>query len=76
MLRCERQTLHRLPHSNAIVFAFHTYTYPLRQIKAEGLGSELAAAIDGLRDGSAPDIFAYKRGPVWADAAKAFLTTS
>ncbi|KAJ5808082.1 hypothetical protein N7474_009351, partial [Penicillium riverlandense] len=72
-LRCERQTLHRLPQSNAIVFAFHTYLYPLEQVKAEGLGEELATAIDGLTRGNTPDIFLYKNGPKWAEAVKQYL---
>ncbi|KAL1968326.1 hypothetical protein VTN77DRAFT_1855 [Rasamsonia byssochlamydoides] len=72
-LRCERQTLHRLPCSKALVFAFHTYTYPIREIKEEGLGEDLATAIDGLKEGSTPQIHFYKRGPVWGEAVKAFL---
>ncbi|KAL2003605.1 hypothetical protein VTN02DRAFT_3151 [Thermoascus thermophilus] len=72
-LRCERQTLHRLPSSRAIVFAFHTYTYPIKEVKEEGLGEELAQAIDGLKEGSVPQIHFYKRGIVWGDAVKAFL---
>ncbi|KAL2867096.1 heme-dependent oxidative N-demethylase family protein [Aspergillus lucknowensis] len=72
-LRCERQTLHRLPSSKAVVFAFHTYLYPIRDIKDEGLGEELAVAIDGLKEGNVPGIHAYKRGPYWGEAVKAFL---
>ncbi|KAL5001136.1 hypothetical protein BDV10DRAFT_19893 [Aspergillus recurvatus] len=72
-LRCERQTLHRLPKSKALLFAFHTYTYPIRDVKEEGLGEELAVAIDGLKGGSVPEIFAYKNGSYWGEAVKAFL---
>ncbi|KAI9374682.1 hypothetical protein BJX61DRAFT_275241 [Aspergillus egyptiacus] len=72
-LRVERQTLHRLPKSKALVFAFHTYLYPLQDIKDEGLGEEMAAAIDGLKEGSVPAIHTYKRGPYWGEAVKAFL---
>ncbi|KAL6235565.1 hypothetical protein BDW75DRAFT_135093 [Aspergillus navahoensis] len=72
-LRCERQTLHRLPKSKALLFAFHTYTYPIRDVKEEGLGEELSVAIDGLKGGSVPEIFAYKNGPYWGEAVKAFL---
>ncbi|KAL4978221.1 hypothetical protein BDW66DRAFT_22372 [Aspergillus desertorum] len=72
-LRCERQTLHRLPKTKALLFAFHTYTYPIRNIKEEGLGEELALAIDGLKGGSVPEIYGYKNGPYWGDAVKAFL---
>jgi hypothetical protein len=55
------------------VFGFHTYTYPISEIKEEGLGEELATAIDGLKDGSVPEIHIYKRGFVWGDAVKAYL---
>ncbi|KAL4897118.1 hypothetical protein BDV59DRAFT_190926 [Aspergillus ambiguus] len=73
VLRCERQTLHRLPHTKGLVFAFHTYTYPLRTVKDQGLGEELAAAIDGLKEGSVPEMHWYKRGSIWGDAVKHFL---
>ncbi|KAL4810293.1 hypothetical protein BDV18DRAFT_130700 [Aspergillus unguis] len=72
-LRCERQTLHRLPKSKALLFAFHTYTYPLQDIKDEGLGEDLAVATDGLKGGNVPQMFPYKRGPYWGEAVKAFL---
>ncbi|PYH45443.1 heme-dependent oxidative N-demethylase family protein [Aspergillus saccharolyticus JOP 1030-1] len=72
-LRCERQTLHRLPHTKALVFTFHTYTYPIRIIKEEGHGEELAQAIDGLRRGSVPEMWWYKRGSVWGEAVQAYL---
>ena len=64
-LRCERQTLHRLPISKALVFGVKTYTYPLSELKAEGSGPDLAEAIDGLAAGSIPAIDFYKRRPVW-----------
>ncbi|KAJ5792817.1 uncharacterized protein N7503_008795 [Penicillium pulvis] len=73
VLRCERQTLHRLPESKAVVFGFHTYTYPIRQIKDEGLGEDLAVAIDGLKKGNVPAMHAYKRGDYWGEAVKRFL---
>ncbi|KAL5357710.1 hypothetical protein BJX96DRAFT_23481 [Aspergillus floccosus] len=73
VLRCERQTLHRLPRTGALVFGFHTYTYPIQSIKDEGLGEELAAAIDGLKEGNVPQMHWYKRGAVWGDAVKHFL---
>ncbi|KAL4949395.1 hypothetical protein BDW69DRAFT_198136 [Aspergillus filifer] len=72
-LRCERQTLHRLPRSKALLFGFHTYTYPLEDIKREGLGEELAVAIDGLKAGSVPEVYGYKRGEYWGEAVKGFL---
>ncbi|KAK5950442.1 hypothetical protein OHC33_008385 [Knufia fluminis] len=72
-LRTERQTLHRLPSSKAIVFAFKTYMDTLRDIKLEGLGDDLADAIDGLKTGNAPAMNVYKRGPVWGEAVKGYL---
>ncbi|KAJ0426059.1 hypothetical protein BJY00DRAFT_123923 [Aspergillus carlsbadensis] len=74
-LRCERQTLHRLPKSRALVFTFHTYTYPIKDIRDEGLGEEMAVAIDGLKEGNVPGIHAYKRGAYWGEAVKKFLRT-
>ncbi|KAJ5670500.1 uncharacterized protein N7477_005863 [Penicillium maclennaniae] len=61
-LRSERQTLHRLLVSDAIVFAFHTYLYSIQKIKAEGSSEDLASAIDGLQCGRVPEIFTYKNG--------------
>ncbi|KAL4969550.1 heme-dependent oxidative N-demethylase family protein [Aspergillus stella-maris] len=72
-LRCERQTLHRLPKSKALLFGFHTYTYPLDDIKQDGLGEELATAIEGLKSGSVPEVYGYKRGEYWGEGVKAFL---
>jgi len=46
---------------------------PLRDIKLEGLGNDLADAIDGLKRGSVPAINVYKRGPVWGQAVKEYL---
>ncbi|THC99939.1 hypothetical protein EYZ11_000637 [Aspergillus tanneri] len=73
VLRCERQTLHRLPRTNALVFAFHTYIYPIQTIKDEGLGEDLATAIDGLKEGNVPGMHWYKRAPLWGEAVKKFL---
>ncbi|KAH7417368.1 hypothetical protein BKA64DRAFT_739900 [Cadophora sp. MPI-SDFR-AT-0126] len=72
-VRCERQLLHRLPNTRALVFNFKTYHYPLSDIKEEGLGEELAQAIDGLKEGSTPAMHFYKRGVVWGEAVKAYL---
>jgi hypothetical protein len=76
VLRCERQTLHRLPKTKALVFAFKTYTYPLSEVKAEGNGKALAEAIDGLSKGSVPKIAVYKSAVVWGDAVKMYLRSS
>ncbi|KAH6671343.1 hypothetical protein B0J14DRAFT_618636 [Halenospora varia] len=72
-LRCERQTLHRLPKTRALVFSFKTYMYALEDIKEEGLGEDLANAIDGLKEGSVPTMHFYKRGVIWGEAVKAYL---
>lgn len=45
----------------------------LRDIKLEGLGEDLADAIDGLKSGNVPTMTVYKREPVWGEAAKEFL---
>ncbi|KAF2712276.1 hypothetical protein K504DRAFT_474675 [Pleomassaria siparia CBS 279.74] len=73
VLRCERQTLHRLPGTRALVFAFKTYQYALRDVKEEGSGEELASAIDGLGKGSTPEMRVYKSAVVWGERAKRFL---
>lgn len=72
-LRCERQTLHRLPESGALVFAFKTYLYTLQEVKDEGLGEVLAEAIEGLGKGSVPEMEVYKRKVVWGEKVKEFL---
>lgn len=72
-MRCERQTLHRLPKSKGLVFAFRTYLYPIKEIKEDGMGEELATAIDGLKEGSVPGMHFYKRGTVWGEAVKRYL---
>ncbi|RQM07230.1 hypothetical protein DH86_00000932 [Scytalidium sp. 3C] len=72
-VRCERQMLHRLPKTKALLFNFKTYLYPLKDIKDEGLGEELAQAIDGLKEGSVPGMHFYKRGVVWGEAVKQYL---
>ncbi|KAF2852978.1 hypothetical protein T440DRAFT_24353 [Plenodomus tracheiphilus IPT5] len=73
VLRCERQTLHRLPGSGALVFAFKTYIYPIKELRDEGSGEILAEAIDGLAQGSVPGIAVYKKQVVWGEKVKAFL---
>ncbi|KAK6430633.1 hypothetical protein LTR95_013206, partial [Oleoguttula sp. CCFEE 5521] len=72
-LRCERQTLHRLPETGALVFAFKTYLYTLQEVKDEGLGEVLAEAIEGLGKGSVSGMEVYKRGVVWGEKVKTFL---
>jgi len=73
VLRTERQTLHRLPKTGALVFGFKTYQYPIREIKEEGLGEVLAEAAEGLGKGNAPDMRVYKKGVVWGKSVCRFL---
>ncbi|KAF2444837.1 hypothetical protein P171DRAFT_284735 [Karstenula rhodostoma CBS 690.94] len=73
VLRCERQTLHRLPGTKALVFAFKTYTYPIGQVRGEGSGEALAEAIEGLGRGNVPEMTVYKRQVLWAPRVTAFL---
>ena len=72
-LRCERQTLHRLPKTKALVFGFKTYQYTLDEVKAAGDGPALAAAAEGLSQGSVPDMAFYKRAVVWGDKVTEYL---
>lgn len=71
--RVELQTLTRLPETQAILFSFKTYLYPLGDIKAEGLGPHLADAIEGLKAGNAPGMWLYKGGARWGRAVCEYL---
>ncbi|KAF2280062.1 uncharacterized protein EI97DRAFT_498339 [Westerdykella ornata] len=73
VVRCERQTLHRLPRSRAIVFAFKTYQYGLKELRDEGMGHEIADAIEGLGKGNAPGMTRYKSAVVWGRHVCRFL---
>ncbi|CAG9950535.1 unnamed protein product [Clonostachys rosea f. rosea IK726] len=42
-----------------------TYLYPIQEIKAEGLGTEFADAIEGLQKGNAPGMWRYKGAIRW-----------
>ncbi|TID25385.1 hypothetical protein E6O75_ATG04590 [Venturia nashicola] len=72
-LRCERQTLHRLEKTGALVFGFKTYLYPLQRIKEEGGGEEMAQAVEGLWRGRVSGMAVYKRGVVWGSRVCGFL---
>ena len=73
-LRNESQKLFRMP-SGAIVFAFKTYLTPLTDVKGEGrdVSLALAEAIDGMREGSAPGVYNYKRAFEWGDTVMEYL---
>lgn len=72
-LRCELQTLHRLPGTGALVFAFKTYQYSLDEVKAEGNGEALAEATEGFLKGSVPEMSVYKREAVWGECVREYL---
>ena len=75
-LRTERQTLHRLPETGAVVFAFKTYLHRLDEVKGEADGAggvALAEAIEGLTNGSVPGMNVYKRGVVWSEKVLDYL---
>lgn len=69
----ELQTLSRLPETRALLFSFKTYLYPLREIKEEGSGPEVADAIQGLKSGNAPGMWVYKGGVRWAERVCQYL---
>lgn len=72
-LRCELQTLFRLPGSGALVFSFKTYQNSLAEVKAEGNGEALAEATEGFGKGSVPEMGVYKREAVWGDVVRGYL---
>ncbi|KAF1812730.1 hypothetical protein P152DRAFT_473281 [Eremomyces bilateralis CBS 781.70] len=72
-VRCERQTLHRLPKTKALVFGVKTYVYPIEDIKAEGNAEVLAEAIEGLGKGNVENMRVYKRSVVWGPAVCEWL---
>lgn len=69
----ELQTLMRLPRTKSILFAFKTYMYPLSDLKEEGLGPDLADAIEGLKKGNAPGMWVYKGSVHWAERLCTYL---
>ncbi|CAM1512000.1 Fc.00g095130.m01.CDS01 [Cosmosporella sp. VM-42] len=72
-LRIELQTLTRLPKTNAILFSFKTYLYPVRDLKEEGLGPDFADAIEGLQKGNAPGMWTYKSAVRWGRSVCEYL---
>lgn len=72
-LRIELQTLTRLPKTQAILFSFKTYMYSMKELKEEGSGPEVAAAIMGLKDGNAPGMWVYKGTVRWGKAVVEYL---
>ncbi|KAH8123498.1 hypothetical protein FP744_10000828 [Trichoderma asperellum] len=71
--RIELQTLSRLPKTRAVLFSFKTYLYSLRQLGEEGLGPQVADAIEGLKTGNAPGMWNYKGAPQWGEPVCRYL---
>ncbi|CAG9952451.1 unnamed protein product [Clonostachys rosea f. rosea IK726] len=71
--RSELQALTRLPKTGSVLFSFKTYMYPISEIKEEGLGPELADAMEGLRKGNAPGMWRYKGAERWAEKLCSYL---
>ena len=72
-LRIEYQTLMRLPQTKAILFSFKSYLYPIEDVKAEGMGPQLADAIEGLKRGNASQMWVYKGAVRWGKSICAYL---
>ncbi|TDZ13875.1 hypothetical protein Cob_v013051 [Colletotrichum orbiculare MAFF 240422] len=72
-LRQELQTLSRLPRTGAVLFGIKTYLTPLEEIKKEGLGPQLADAIEGLKAGNAPGMWVYKGAVRWGKSVCEYL---
>ncbi|KAL7942740.1 hypothetical protein V8C42DRAFT_331780 [Trichoderma barbatum] len=71
--RIELQTLSRLPKTRAVLFSFKTYLYPIESLKREGLGPQVADAIEGLKTGNAPGMWRYKGAPQWGEPICKYL---
>jgi len=68
-LRVERQIMTRLERTGTIVFSVKTFLTPLSEIKEEGLGEELLAAVNSM-----PECLArYKIRSFWLKEVTAFL---
>jgi hypothetical protein len=68
-LRVERQTLTRLRNSRAVIFTVRSFMKPLAQVKAEGDGKALAAAIRSMPE----KLGDYKKRPFWDQEVFDFL---
>ena len=69
--RSERQTLTKLPKSQAVLFTIRTYLLPLSEVKKEGkeVRERLIGAIKGLPE----DISNYKRAGEWGPPVIEYL---
>lgn len=62
-----------MPRTRAILFSFHTFLHTLHEVRSQGLGPELADAIEGLGAGNAPEMRVYKGSVYWGRSVTEFL---
>ena len=72
-VRCEQQTFFKLPETEAMLLFIRSSVYPLSEIKHDGLGEELANAIDVLRLYNDPHLFDCRVGEAWAKLVADYL---
>lgn len=53
--------------------SLHLYVYPLEDVKADGDGEVLAAAIEGLTEGNVPEMWRYKGAVRWGESVMSYL---
>lgn len=68
-LRCEHQTLTKLPKTHAVIFTVRSYMTPLHKIRADGDGVALAEAIESMPQGLA----GYKMRQYWGEKVLPWL---
>jgi dimethylamine monooxygenase subunit A len=66
-VRCERQTLRRLPETGAVLFAIGIYAAPLDALSPAAV-ARVAASVDGIGAGE----HARRAAPFYADALRAY----
>lgn len=69
-LRVERQILTRLPRTNAVIFTVKTYMASLADIRNEGSGPQLLAAVKAWPE----KVAFYKRRPYWLEEVAKYLS--
>ena len=70
-LRCEYQTLRKLPKTGCIVFGIRTYMRLMEDLKDRPL-DEVQSLIDSIEHLD-PEYLSYKGGDVWKDASLQYL---
>lgn len=68
-LRCEHQTLTKLPRTHAVIFTVRSYMTPLHKVRADGDGPALAEAIESMPQGLA----GYKMRQYWGNKVLPWL---